>query len=48
MIDAEHLKMLRTLCVFAYQNDEQVYAVDPAILQLKQMQEAMKAYANSA
>ncbi len=45
--DPEHLRMLRSLCVFAYANDEPVYAVDPAILQLKRMKEAIAARAGN-
>jgi len=46
--DTEHLEMLRTLCVFAYANSEPVYSVDPAILQLKRMKEAISAYGKTA
>ena len=46
--DPEHLEMLRTLCVFAYANSEPVYSVDPAILQLKRMKEAISAHGKTA
>jgi hypothetical protein len=45
--DAEHLTMLRNLCVFAYSNNETVYGVDPAILELRKMKEAIAAYDKS-
>jgi len=46
--DPDHLEMLRTLCVFAYANSEPIYAVDPAILQLKRMKEAILAHGKNA
>lgn len=46
--DTEHLEMLRTLCVFAYSNSEPVYSVDPAILRLTRMQEAIENHGKGA
>ncbi|MEO8382803.1 MAG: hypothetical protein ABI779_24305 [Acidobacteriota bacterium] len=46
--DAEHLEMLRTLCIFAYSNSEPVYSVDPAILELTRMKEAIGAHAKTS
>lgn len=46
--DPEHLEMLRTLCVFVYANSEPIYSVDPAILQLMRMKDAIFAHEKPA